>query len=471
VRPGQTAGVPYDPAALPLDALAADAVRGATGWTAGLRVDPGRAFLRALAEGGVATYGQAYRTAYPLSDQRPVVQPGPGPYPRFVSSDEPCPTCGAHTPAFRAMSEAVLAIAAEHGVEPVLEKLVHAARELVDARYAAIGVPDGEGGFARFITSGMTDKQWDAIGTLPRQHGLLGAMLATAEPFRTPDIQGDPRFEGWPAGHPSMRSFLGVPIVSRGEVVGAFYLTDKKGTREFDPSDQAMIETFAAHAAIALENARLLERSRELSVVEERTRLARELHDSVTQTLFSLGLTVEAAAQLAERDPERAREEIHTVRELARDALEELRSVVFELRPAELGTDGLAATLRKHVDVLRRVYKARIEVDLDGERPLAPEVEREVFRVAQEALANALKHARPTRVELRLRQPNGRIVLTVADDGVGFDQGGQAQGRHLGLVSMQERAEALGGELRIDSRPGEGTTVTLDLSRDAHPAR
>jgi signal transduction histidine kinase len=363
------------------------------------------------------------------------------------------------------MSESVLAIAAERSVEPALEKLVDAARALVDARYAAIGVPDGAGGFAQFITSGMTDKQWDAIGRLPRQHGLLGAMLETAEPFRSPDIQSDPRFEGWPAGHPSMHSFLGVPIVSRGEVVGAFYLTDKRGEgrAEFTAADRRMIETFAAHAAIALENARLLERSRELTVVEERNRLARELHDSVTQTLFSLGLTVDATAQLADVDPVRAHDELKVVRELARGALEEMRSLVFELRPAELGADGLVATLRKHVDVLRRVYGTTIDVDLDGEAALPAEVEREVYRVAQEALANALRHGRAERVSLRLRRPDGRVVLTVADDGIGFDASGQAQGRHLGLVSMQERAQALGGELRVESEPGRGTTVTLEL--------
>src|SRR5919205_3492254 len=130
--------------------------------------------------------------------------------------------------ALRAVSDAVVAIAAEHRFEPVLEKLADSARELAGARYAAIGVPDGEGGFAKFITSGMTDEQYAAIGPLPRQHGLLAAMLTSTEPYRVPDIRRDPRFEGWPKPHPSMRSFLGVPILSHGSVAGAFYLTDKE---------------------------------------------------------------------------------------------------------------------------------------------------------------------------------------------------------------------------------------------------
>src|SRR5437879_9857888 len=133
--------------------------------------------------------------------------------------------------ALRGMSDAVLTSAAERRVDAVLQKLADAARSLVHARYTAIGLPDGEGGFATFITSGMTDAQYEALGELPRTHGMLGAMLETAEPYRAANIQDDPRFEGWPAEHPNMRSFLGVPIVSGGEVIGAFYLTEKKGQR------------------------------------------------------------------------------------------------------------------------------------------------------------------------------------------------------------------------------------------------
>ena len=132
-------------------------------------------------------------------------------------------------PALRAMSDAVLAITAELSVERILQKIVEAARELVDARYAALGVPDGQGGFAQFLTTGMTDDEIAAIGPLPRTHGLLDAMLRDPAPYRTTDIQQDPRFRGFPAAHPDMTSFLGVPIVSRGIIIGAFYLTEKAG--------------------------------------------------------------------------------------------------------------------------------------------------------------------------------------------------------------------------------------------------
>jgi signal transduction histidine kinase len=368
--------------------------------------------------------------------------------------------------ALRAMSDAVLTIAAERRVDAVLQKLVDAARGLVHARYAAIGIPDGEGGFATFITSGMTDAQYEALGELPRTHGMLGAMLKTPEPYRTANIQHDPRFEGWPAAHPNMRSFLGVPIVSHGEVIGAFYLTEKKGARgaQFAEEDEELIRTLSGHAAIAIENARLHERSRELSTIEERKRLARELHDSVTQTLFSIGLTAEAAASLVERDPVRAREQLDRLQELARAAMLEMRSLIFELRPAELETEGLAAALRKHVDVLRRLHEQEIELGVDGERRLPPQVEKGLLRIAQEALGNALRHSGADHVALSLAARDPRVSLRVSDDGRGFDPAEAAlRSRRLGLTSMRERAEALGGTLEIESEPGRGTTVRVEV--------
>src|SRR5919206_31480 len=186
-------------------------------------------------------------------------------------------------PALRAVSDAVLAVASHHSVEEVLQQLVEQARELAGARYAALGIPDGEGGFARFLVSGMTDALIRRMGPLPRTHGMLGAMLETREPYRTEDIHTHPRFRGWwPSGHPDMRSFLGVPIVSPDGVIGAFYLTEKEGAGAFGAADQELIELLAAHAAIAITNARLYEQSRELSIVSERNRLALDTDDAVS---------------------------------------------------------------------------------------------------------------------------------------------------------------------------------------------
>ena len=216
----------------------------------------------------------------------------------------------------------------------------------------------------------MSDELIASMGPLPRTHGMLGAMLEAPEPFLTDDIHADPRFRGWwPAAHPDMRSFLGVPIVAADGVIGAFYLTEKEAGPRFEPADQELIELLAAHAAIAITNARLYERSRELSVVSERNRLALELHDVVSQKLFSVVLTAEAAATLLDRDPAAARERVERVGELARESLDELRSLIDELRPPELERDGLAAALRKHVEVLAPLHSAAIEVELDEVPP------------------------------------------------------------------------------------------------------
>ena len=390
------------------------------------------------------------------------------------------------SPALRAVSDAVLAVAEQRSVEDVLQQLVDSARELAGARYAALGTPDGEGGFTRFLVAGMSDELIASLGPLPRRHGMLAAMIETREPYMTEDIHRHPRFRGWwPSKHPDMRSFLGVPIVAPEGVIGAFYLTEKAGG--FDAADQAVIELLAAHAAIAIANAGLYERSRELSMLEARNRLALELHDAVSQKLFSLVLTAEAAGEQLARDPDAARASLGRLRALAGEALEELRSLIFELRPPELERDGLCGALRKHAEMLRRLHHVEIDVYIDdsvvagpaagggttgaaapGAGTAAPGArgsarDHEILRVAQEALQNAIRHSAARRLGVRLGREDGRLRLEVSDDGAGFDPADpELRSRRLGLTSMEERAQRLGGTLEIRSAPGAGTTVRLE---------
>src|ERR671936_70117 len=317
------------------------------------------------------------------------------------------------SPTLRAVSDAVLSVAAERSVEEVLQRLVENARELAGARYSALGTPDGAGGFSRFLTAGMSDDLIAALGPLPRTHGMLGAMLETEESFRTADIHDDPRFRGWwPKGHPGRRSFLGVPISTRDGVIGAFYLTEKTGAEEFTDEDQRLIELLAAHAAIAITNARLYEKSRELSILSERNRLALELHDVVSQKLFGVVLTAEAAGTLMDRDPAAARAQMARTRELASQALDELRSLLLELRPADLERDGLCSALRKHVEVLRRLHQVEIDLDLDDAASAGSDGrrDREVLRIAQEGLQNALRHRPARRAAVRLAAADGALA-------------------------------------------------------------
>ena len=331
------------------------------------------------------------------------------------------------SPALKAVSDAVLAVASKLSVEEVLQRLVDSARELADARYAALGIPDGEGGFRRFLVSGMSDQLIAAMGPLPSTHGMLGAMLDAAAPYRTEDIHEDPRFRGWwPKRHPDMRSFLGVPIVSADGVIGAFYLTEKQGGATFDADDEAVIELLASHAAIAITNARLYERSRELSIISERNRLALELHDVVSQKLFSVMLTAEAAAAQLDRDPDAARAQLERTRELARESLDELRSLILGLRPPELERDGLEGALRKELEMLARIHGIEIDLEIEGAAPAAGsngDGEREfaILRIAHEALNNAVRHAGADHVTVRLSQRPDVVTVEVRDDGVGFD--------------------------------------------------
>ncbi|MFJ7266173.1 GAF domain-containing sensor histidine kinase [Streptomyces sp. NPDC099050] len=368
-----------------------------------------------------------------------------------------------------AVSTALLAMSRRLEVRDVLRTIVASARELLDAEYAALGVPDDHGGFAQFVVDGISEEQWRAIGPLPRQHGILAAMLHEDGPERLADVREDPRFEGWPAAHPDMSDFLGLPIRDGEETLGALFLANKRnvpdGGRGFTDEDEELLSLLAQHAAIALTNARLYERSRELTIAEERSRLAHELHDAVSQKLFSLRLTAQAAAALVDRDPARAKDELQQVALLAAEAADELREAVTELRPAALDEDGLIATLRNQVRVLDRAHTAHVTFTCDGVRALPAAQEEAVLRVAQEALHNALRHSAGERIEVTLtRREAGGALLRVTDDGAGFSPSTvRRAGRHLGLVSMRDRAAGVGGRLTVRSDPGTGTTIELEV--------
>jgi signal transduction histidine kinase len=366
----------------------------------------------------------------------------------------------------RALSSAVLDVAGHRAVRDVLQTILESATRLLDAAYGALGVPDRKGSFAEFLAVGLSDEQWRAIGPVPRQHGLLGVMLCDPSTVRLTDIRAHEEFGGWPSEHPELTDFIGLPIMAGDEILGELFLANKRAPGGFTADDEELLQLLAGHAAIALVNARLFEKNRELSIVEERTRLARELHDAVTQKLFSLRLTADAAAALLARDPERAAAELSTVRALARELTDELRAVVDNLRPADLIGDGLDAALAKQVDLLDRVHGATVRLTGGPVPRLAPEREEAVYRVAQEALHNALRHGSPRSVTIDLRDANGTVTLTVTDDGAGFDPRAQeAAGRRLGLASMRERARAVGARLDVRSHPGGGTTIRLAVPR------
>jgi signal transduction histidine kinase len=364
----------------------------------------------------------------------------------------------------REVSAAVLAVTSRLSVRDVLHTILTSARRLVGARYAALGVPDDNGSFAEFLADGISDEQWREIGPLPRQHGLLGVLLRDPNPVRLADIRQHPQFGWWPDAHPVLTDFLGMPITDGDEILGELFLANKCEPGGFTAQDQELVRLLAAHAAIALVNARLYERSRELSIMAERTRIARELHDAVTQKLFSLRLTADATATLLDRDPARAAAELDVVRGLAAEATDELRAIVVGLRPVDLAGDGLAVALRKQTDLLDRVHSASVRFVGDPVAGLTAARQEAAYRIAQEALHNALRHGNPANVTVTLSEMDGKTVLEVSDDGDGFDADAapDVKATHrLGLASMRERAHAAGGRLSVTSGQGEGTTVRL----------
>jgi signal transduction histidine kinase len=360
------------------------------------------------------------------------------------------------------VSQAVLSVTRQMPVHDVLQVIVRSARSLVGARYAALGVPDEGDSFAEFVVDGISDAEWAAIGPLPRRHGMLRVLLNEGKPERLADIRTDPRFEGWPAAHPAMSHFLGVPVRDGDQVLGIIFAANKVSAaaagRGFTERDEEILTLFAAHAAIALTNARLTEHRRELSVLQERSRLARELHDAVTQKLFGIRAHARAAAVLAERDPAvsaRVRAEIETVSALGAEAQAELRAIIDGLTPPDLEAAGLAESLRRYAVLAGRAHGVPVSVTAGQLPPLAAPVEAAVYRVAQEALTNALRHSGAGRVSLCLGKTGRRVVLEVTDDGHGFVPDAPSSG--VGLASMRERAAAAGGALAI--RSGESGTV------------
>jgi signal transduction histidine kinase len=362
----------------------------------------------------------------------------------------------------RDVSAAVLAVTSHLSVRDVLTTILSSARKLVGARYAALGVPNEDGGFAEFLADGLTDEEWAQIGPLPQQHGILGLMLCDPNPVRFANIRDHPHFGWWPKAHPVLTDFLGMPIIDGDEIIGELFLANSCNPGGFTADDEELVHLLAAHAAIALVNARLYEHSRELSIVAERNRIARELHDAVSQKLFSLRLTADAASALLDRDPVRAKEELANVRTLAAEVSSELRTIVVGHRPADLAGDGLDRALRKQVELLDRVHEPVLRFTGCNCWPrLTEQGQDAVYRIAQEAMHNALRHANAAHIDVVLTVADDATILRVTDDGVGFAPASTVAGRRLGLLSMRERAKEAGGTLTVTSEPGGGTTVQL----------
>jgi signal transduction histidine kinase len=363
-----------------------------------------------------------------------------------------------------ALDVAVRAISGVLSVERVLQLIVDQVRSLVGARYAALGIVDGRGIIERFITSGMSREVRERIGDLPRGHGLLGLIIRENRSFRIPEIAAHPDSSGFPADHPPMGSFLGVPVTVKGRSVGNLYLTDKLHRAEFSEDDQRLVETFALHAGIAIENARLHEAVSRLAVFDERERIGKDLHDGIIQSLYAVGLSLEDVPDLMTDDAGEASQRVDRAIDAINLTIRDIRNFIFGLRPTLLDGSDLPSGLATLADELRVNTTIEVDVRIDGPAPALSDTRAlEMLSLVREALNNVARHAHASQVTVTLRSDGSIVELEVEDDGGGFDATHVHQGDHQGLRNMRARAEALGGALEVDSAPGRGTRLVARI--------
>jgi two-component system, NarL family, sensor histidine kinase DevS len=367
----------------------------------------------------------------------------------------------------RQLLDAVLTVGSDLDLETVLRHIVESAVSLVDARYGALGVLDESGArLSQFLTVGMDDETYRAIGDLPEGHGILGLLIVEPKPIRLPDLAEHPDSYGFPPNHPPMESFLGVPVRVRDQVFGNLYLTDKTTAEVFSDVDEELVVALAAAAGVAIENARLHGLVREMALLEDRERIARDLHDTVIQRLFATGLRLQGAARLAQR-PE--------VTQRINEAVDELDLTVKHIRTAIFGLEAsrraASGGLRQRVLSLTSEAAGPLGFDphvlFGGAVDAVPdEIASELLAVLREALTNVARHAGARRVDVEVAA-DGEVLLRVADDGRGLPAELRGPGR--GLLNMETRATRLGGNLMTTSGQPSGTTIEWRVPVDSSP--
>lgn len=372
-----------------------------------------------------------------------------------------------HVPRTRleALDDASKALAVDLSLARVLQRIVDNAARLVRARYGALGVVGDDGYLSDFITTGISAEERARIGRLPRGHGLLGVLIRQGEPMRVSNIGRDPRRIGFPPHHPPMTSLLGVPIRARNEVVGDLYLTDKIDAPEFSADDQHMIEMLAAHAGVAIENARLYEQLREVTLLRERERIGRDLHDGIIQDIYAATLRLEI---LADDFPGDVRARLGDINNHLSGVIRDVRAYIHGLRPRELDgpllSDSIAALVRETNE--RGDLSAVFNVDGEAHH-LPAEVSGTLLRIVREAISNVIRHARAQHLEVRLKYGARGVTLVMSDDGRGFDVKARRGASHHGLRNMRARVDEAGGTFSVRSSPDSGTTVTATLPAHA----
>jgi signal transduction histidine kinase len=347
-------------------------------------------------------------------------------------------------------------ITADVELQGLLHHIIEEARALVGARYGALGVLNPtRTGLEQFLTVGLSEAEEKAIGARPNGRGVLGLLITDPRPLRLERLGDHEESFGFPPHHPPMTSFLGVPIRVRDDFYGNLYLTDKVGATGFSQEDEALAEALAQAAGIAIQSARLHDQVRVLSVLDDRDRIARDLHDRVIQRIFAVGMTLQGVARMP--DPTQAGSRIDKAVDDLDATIAEIRSTIFELGDSAL-PGGLRQSIVQLSDELAPTLGARPDLSFHGpiDNTVSKQTADHLLAVVREALTNAGKYSNATiyRVILHVQDD---IVLEVADNGDGFDPAAASSG--LGLVNIRTRAEKLNGSLEVNSAAGEGTRL------------
>lgn len=368
----------------------------------------------------------------------------------------------------RVLNELQVDLAAELSLDVLLQNLVNFSRDLAEARYGALSVLERNGNIGRFLTSGLSPDQVARIGPAPKGAGLLGLLLKEGKPLRLSDIATHPLSVGFPPHHPPMKNFLGVPIISKGEVIGSLYLTDKEGGEDFTQADQEAVAMLAAQAAVAIENARLYEQLQGMTTLQERQRIAMDLHDGVIQSIYAVGLNLEGCSELMGKSLPDLRSRLTRAMGDLNDVIKEIRNYIFDLRPHRPGPATLRRVLEDVVEELRvnTLIDAELITENLEEEPTREQVQQ-LSQIAREAVVNIIKHAKARAVTVRLSSRGDHLLLSITDNGVGVHVGELQANPGQGLRNIGHRARAMGGYFSLNSTPGRGTelTVTLPLAQ------
>jgi signal transduction histidine kinase len=367
----------------------------------------------------------------------------------------------------RQLLDAVQTIASDLDLPNMLRRVTQAAVDLVDARYGALGVLDERAtGLAQFITVGIDDETRHRIGHLPEGHGILGLLIEDAKPLRLPDLSEHAKSYGFPPGHPPMTSFLGVPIRVRDEVFGNLYLTDKITNEVFTDIDEELVVGLAGAAGVAIENARLSSRVRDLALMEDRERIARDLHDTVIQRLFATGMSLQSTIGLVRSNTGTAVERIEQAIDDLDFTIREIRTAIFGLEQPLARRKGLRAEVFAvlHESAASLGFEPRVMLDGPIDSAVPVEVADAVLATLREALSNVARHANATLVDVEL-SVNDVVLLRVCDNGIGVENPVPASGGH-GLNNMAMRATRLNGEFDVSQGSTKGTVVTWRVPLD-----